>query len=82
MHIAAAKVTNDVLLPGLNKLHSALKAKAEEFQAIIKIGRTHTQVCCGMNTSQLYFFTMQVRKPINTILLYFSWLFFKSVLFL
>ena len=44
MHVAAAKVTNDVLLPGLKKLHDALKAKAEEFQAIIKIGRTHTQV--------------------------------------
>jgi len=52
MHIAAAKVTNDVLLPGLNKLHSALKAKAEEFQAIIKIGRTHTQDATPLTLGQ------------------------------
>ena len=45
MHIAAAQVTNNTLLPGLKHLKSALKSKAEEFQGIIKIGRTHTQVC-------------------------------------
>ena len=44
MHVAAAQVTNNSLLPGIKKLHDALKAKADAFQAIIKIGRTHTQV--------------------------------------
>lgn len=32
-----------MLIPGLEKLHMALDAKAKEFEDIIKIGRTHTQ---------------------------------------
>ena len=46
MHIAAAMEVHERLLPGLKKLHSALKAKSEEFKDIVKIGRTHTQVQC------------------------------------
>ena len=44
MHIAAAQVTHNTLLPGLTKFKDALQAKADEFKSIIKIGRTHTQV--------------------------------------
>merc|ERR1712121_216679 len=43
MHIAAAQMVTDVLLPGLHKLHEALVSKADEFKDIVKIGRTHTQ---------------------------------------
>uniref|UniRef100_A0A8C1N3V4 Fumarate hydratase, mitochondrial n=1 Tax=Cyprinus carpio TaxID=7962 RepID=A0A8C1N3V4_CYPCA len=43
MHIAAATEVHQVLLPGLQTLHDALAAKAEQFKDIIKIGRTHTQ---------------------------------------
>ncbi len=41
MHIAAAQNLNFRLLPMARKLHTVLQEKAEEFQEIIKIGRTH-----------------------------------------
>lgn len=44
MHIAVAVEVTNSLLPNLQKLHDAIDAKAKEFQDIIKIGRTHTQV--------------------------------------
>jgi fumarate hydratase class II len=43
MHIAAARQVHDLLLPALTHLHAALDAKAREFAAIVKIGRTHLQ---------------------------------------
>jgi fumarate hydratase class II len=44
MHIAVAVEATSTLIPNLQKLHDAIDAKAKEFQDIIKIGRTHTQV--------------------------------------
>ncbi|NHC36641.1 class II fumarate hydratase [Scytonema millei VB511283] len=41
MHIAAAEEIYHRLLPMVKKLRHALAAKAEEFQEIVKIGRTH-----------------------------------------
>ncbi|OWY64551.1 fumarate hydratase, class II [cyanobacterium TDX16] len=41
MHIAAAEETHHRLLPMVKQLRDALAAKAEEFQEIVKIGRTH-----------------------------------------
>lgn len=49
MHIAVAVEINKALLPAVEGLHNALKKKSKEFEKIIKIGRTHTQVgpyCC------------------------------------
>ncbi|HUK58622.1 MAG TPA: class II fumarate hydratase [Stellaceae bacterium] len=43
MHIAAAREIDAHLLPALDKLRGALDAKAREFAAIVKIGRTHLQ---------------------------------------
>jgi len=43
MHIAAVEEVHNRLLPGLEHLHAALKAKSEAFADIIKIGRTHLQ---------------------------------------
>jgi fumarate hydratase, class II len=43
MHIAVAVQAKLSLLPALKALRSALKAKALEFEAIVKIGRTHLQ---------------------------------------
>lgn len=41
MHIAAREgIVND-LLPALDKLHTALKSKAEAFDDVVKSGRTH-----------------------------------------
>jgi fumarate hydratase class II len=41
MHIAAYKLTNDVTLPGVMRLRTALAKKADEFQCVVKTGRTH-----------------------------------------
>jgi fumarate hydratase class II len=41
MHIAAAEEIDRRLLPMVKKLRDALAAKSEEFQDIVKIGRTH-----------------------------------------
>ena len=43
MHIAAMEEVHHRLLPALDHLHAALKAKSEAFADIIKIGRTHLQ---------------------------------------
>ena len=52
MHISTAMMARDVLLPGLEKLHAAMQAKVEEFDGIIKIGRTHTQDATPLTLSQ------------------------------
>ena len=52
MHVAIAMMARDVLLPGLEKLHAALLVKIEEFQDIIKIGRTHTQDATPLTLGQ------------------------------
>lgn len=52
MHIAAAVEVNRHLLPALAVLRDALKAKQDEFDDIIKIGRTHTQDATPMTLGQ------------------------------
>lgn len=52
MHIAAAMEINNNLLPSLKELHAALKAKADEFNDIIKIGRTHLQDATPLTLGQ------------------------------
>ena len=41
MHIAAYKLVQEVTIPGMEKLRDTLLKKSEEFQPIVKIGRTH-----------------------------------------
>ena len=43
MHVSGARSIRDDLLPGLQRLHKALEAKARDFDDIVKIGRTHLQ---------------------------------------
>ncbi|WP_118134109.1 class II fumarate hydratase [Oceanicella sp. SM1341] len=52
MHIASAVTATQVTIPGLEKLHAALAAKAEAFKDIIKIGRTHTQDATPLTLGQ------------------------------
>ena len=44
MHISVAREIHGTLLPNLKLLRDTLKAKADEFSDIVKIGRTHLQV--------------------------------------
>ncbi|MFQ5848148.1 MAG: class II fumarate hydratase [Candidatus Methylomirabilales bacterium] len=43
IHLAALHVVERELLPALRGLHQALLAKAQEFDGVVKIGRTHLQ---------------------------------------
>jgi fumarate hydratase class II len=43
IHVAALVMIEKQLLPALEKTRAALAAKAKEFDAIVKIGRTHLQ---------------------------------------
>ena len=52
MHIATAVSANEILIPGIEKLHKSLKKKAKEFENIIKIGRTHTQDATPLTLGQ------------------------------
>ncbi len=68
MHIATAMQARDVTLPGLRKLHAALQAKVEEFDGIIKIGRTHTQDATPITLSQEFSgYVHQLKKSIERI---------------
>lgn len=52
MHIAAVMETNERLLPKLAGLRQALAAKRDEFENIVKIGRTHTQDATPLTLGQ------------------------------
>ncbi|HZR90643.1 MAG TPA: class II fumarate hydratase [Bradyrhizobium sp.] len=52
MHIAAARGIVDHLLPALEELLAALRAKEKAFADIVKIGRTHTQDATPLTLGQ------------------------------
>jgi fumarate hydratase, class II len=52
MYIAAATAVRQELIPAVETLHGALTLKAEEFNDIVKIGRTHLQDAVPMTFGQ------------------------------
>jgi fumarate hydratase class II len=52
MHIACAEELARSVMPALEHLHAALKAKSAAFDHIIKIGRTHTQDATPLTLGQ------------------------------
>jgi fumarate hydratase class II len=52
MHVAAATAVVERLLPAVRALRNALAAKAREFEAIVKIGRTHLQDAVPLTLGQ------------------------------
>jgi fumarate hydratase class II len=52
LHIAAALAVTQRLLPALDRLFEALKAKAEAWDEIVKIGRTHLQDATPLTLGQ------------------------------
>lgn len=68
MHIAAAMMVRDTLMPGLQQLLAGLEAKAEEFKDIIKIGRTHTQDATPLTLGQEFSgYAHQIRQGIARV---------------
>ncbi|MEN9397691.1 MAG: class fumarate hydratase [Pseudomonadota bacterium] len=52
MHVAAVDALTHQLLPALATLHGTLARKAQEFHAIVKIGRTHLQDATPLTLGQ------------------------------
>ncbi len=52
MHIAAVLEFEEELIPSLKALRDAMKAKQDEFEKIIKIGRTHLQDATPLTLGQ------------------------------
>ncbi|WP_373353681.1 class II fumarate hydratase [Pseudoroseicyclus sp. CXY001] len=68
MHIAVAMTARDVTIPGLRKLLEALEAKVQEFDGIIKIGRTHTMDATPLTLAQEFSgYAHQVRMGIERV---------------
>jgi fumarate hydratase class II len=68
MHIACAEEIEHRLLPALLKLRNALNDKAQKWQNIIKIGRTHTQDATPLTLGQEFSgYTQQLDNGIERI---------------
>lgn len=67
MHVAAVIEIHHSLLPALTELRDALRAKADAFKDIIKIGRTHLQVpiLYDQTQSKLDFSSSQDATPLT-----------------
>ena len=52
LHVAAVMATEGQLLPALDRLIASLSAKAEAWDHIVKIGRTHTQDATPLTLGQ------------------------------
>lgn len=50
MHVAAVTQLDDHLLPQARELATAIEAKADRWEKVVKIGRTHTSVKCSEAT--------------------------------
>ncbi len=52
MHVAAVQAINSGVLPALRTLRQTLQAKADAFEGIVKIGRTHLQDATPLTLGQ------------------------------
>jgi fumarate hydratase class II len=52
MHIAAATVLRERLIPAIRGVHDAIAAKSREFADVVKIGRTHLQDATPLTVGQ------------------------------
>ncbi|MBI5866118.1 MAG: class II fumarate hydratase [Planctomycetes bacterium] len=54
IHLAAVEAFHKDLQPALHKLHKSLAAKAQEFDSIVKIGRTHLMDATPIRLGQVF----------------------------
>jgi fumarate hydratase, class II len=54
MHIAAAEQLEDVLLPAVEHLRDTFRAKAQEFDGVVMVGRTHLQDATPLTLGQVF----------------------------
>ncbi len=66
MAVATSEQLQQHLIPALEHLHGALDRKAEEFQAIVKIGRTHLMDATPLTLGQEFSgYAEQLRKAVE-----------------
>jgi fumarate hydratase class II len=66
MHIAAAETLQGKLIPSLEKFLATLEAKVQEFEGVIKIGRTHLQDATPLTLSQEFSgYAQQIRNGLR-----------------
>ena len=54
MHIAAYKILINDTIPAVKKLYSTLKKKSQEFNKVVKIGRTHLMDATPLTLGQVF----------------------------
>lgn len=68
INIAAATEINEQLLPKVKGLHDALTQKSEEFNSIVKLGRTHLMDATPLTLGQEFSgYASQLDHGINTV---------------
>jgi len=68
MHVSALEAVEKDLLPALETLEAALDAKAEEFDGVVKTGRTHLQDATPVRLGQEFGgYRTQVEKGIGRV---------------
>jgi fumarate hydratase class II len=68
MHVAAVNQIDQLLVPALGHLQTALEAKSKEFNKLIKIGRTHLQDATPLTLGQEFSgYAMQVKYGIARV---------------
>jgi len=68
MHVAARVGIEDELLPALDDLHASLEAKADEFDDVLKSGRTHLMDATPVRLGQEFAgYAAQVKQAIQRI---------------
>ena len=66
MQLSAAQAIEDELIPGLERLRTALSTKSDEFMPIVKTGRTHLQDATPIRLGQEFAgYTGQVEESIR-----------------
>jgi fumarate hydratase class II len=66
MHVSAAESLKDELIPALERLAEVLERKAEAFDAVVKIGRTHLQDATPIRLGQEFSgYAAQIRQAVK-----------------
>ena len=68
MHISAAIQTNEALLPAVKALHDTFTQKAEQYNNVVKIGRTHLMDATPLTLGQEFSgYATQLKNAIDRI---------------
>lgn len=68
MHIASYRMVVELTLPRMRKLHATLASKADEFQSVVKIGRTHLMDATPLTLGQEFSgYATQLKKSIECL---------------